>query len=332
MPFNLHAKHVLLTYPQCNIKKEALIYYLLNLFRQWDPTSIIACEEPHQDGSPHCHAFVVCAKKFHIRDAAFADIYGFHPNMRSQKGTVSAVRYVKKAGAWALFGTDLAPEKKNKTTEVAERIMEGATAISLARQYPGYTMSNLARMQYFETQFRLTQRARQLLPLKDLPWADLTPGQLTLTSKRIFEWLMKNLFVKDRPLRSSQLFLFGPPHLGKTTLAQILATALRTYFPCHGEKYWDGYVDGCTELIVIDQFKGGVMPLGQLLMLLDGQVMTLPARYRQITKTVNTPIIIISNYSPEYCYVNVRDLEVDAFIDRLEVVEVTQFTNIFTHE
>lgn len=100
-PFELSARNVFLTYPQCNISKEEMLEYILTLY----PSDYICvAEEKHEDGSPHLHAFVTWTKKHNIRNVRYFDYKGFHPNMKGTRDIDGTLKYVKKDGHFIEHG------------------------------------------------------------------------------------------------------------------------------------------------------------------------------------------------------------------------------------
>jgi len=92
--FRINAKSVFLTYPQCDLTNQFLMNHLASLKYECD--YIITCEEKHADGSPHMHAVLKFKKKVDIRNEAFFDISGFHPNIQTTKNINASINYCKK--------------------------------------------------------------------------------------------------------------------------------------------------------------------------------------------------------------------------------------------
>lgn len=101
MPFRCNARNFFLTYPQCDLSKEDLLGFLVDLA---DASYGIVCHEKHEDGSPHLHAFIGFSKKFDCRNENFFDCAGFHPNIQAARFTDKVIDYVKKDGDFACFG------------------------------------------------------------------------------------------------------------------------------------------------------------------------------------------------------------------------------------
>lgn len=102
MPFQLNAKNVFLTYPQCSISKEAMLYYLI------DKTTCDSArigQEEHANGDLHLHAYLHSDEGFRTRDERYFDICGFHPNVQPCRKVSSVLDYVSKTGNYVDYGT-----------------------------------------------------------------------------------------------------------------------------------------------------------------------------------------------------------------------------------
>lgn len=91
--FRFNAATIFLTYPQCNLTREALLEQLQAIFEIKD---YVIAQETHQDGSPHLHAFLKFERKINKRTADFADVLGFHPNITAPRSIKAVITYVEK--------------------------------------------------------------------------------------------------------------------------------------------------------------------------------------------------------------------------------------------
>jgi len=207
--------------------------------------------------------------------------------------------------------------------QITQSLRDGKSIDDLLRDsnYQPYLLSNLQKVKYYQTYYLQATLGSSLSP-----WPKIQPNLLPQNAA-ILQWLGTNLFEEKRPLRSRQLYLVSEPGMGKTTLSQTLAKSMLTYFPSLGEKYFDG-LSNDHQLIIFDEFHGA-HPLGLMNQILDGQECILPQRYQAFNKKKNIPVIIMSNIQPFDIYRKVSQSRINAFVDRLEVVHVTQFINIF---
>lgn len=127
-----------LTYPQNDSKKEELMEALIPLGEE-----IIVCEETHEDGSPHLHAFIK------LRDPIVKNTSHKVFNLLSKTGSYQPARswrccaeYVKKDGNYITHNCDVesAQSKKRKRNEellskpVHQLVDEGLISLSMAPQ------------------------------------------------------------------------------------------------------------------------------------------------------------------------------------------------------
>ena len=67
------------------------------------------------------------------------------------------------------------------------------------------------------------------------------------------------------------------------------------------EDFYDGYEDGCYDLVVMDEFKSH-KKIQFLNAWCDGQPLPLRQKGCQSVKNDNLPLIVCSNFSIENCY------------------------------
>lgn len=96
----INAKKLFLTYPQCNLTKEELLAKLKAITTI---TQYVIAEEKHENGDPHLHAVIECARKVNLEgNHRMFDIKGaeksFHPNIQAVRKWTDATQYVKKDG------------------------------------------------------------------------------------------------------------------------------------------------------------------------------------------------------------------------------------------
>jgi len=336
--FHFDAKNIALTYPQCPIPPATVLESLMDIFSAQKPVFIQVSREHHQTGDAHLHALVCLSGRKKTKNARFADLRfessTYHPNIKRSWNIPGWKDYISKEG-WdtAVFGAFESvklpgrkgggkDEKEKMNARVARKLDSGVTVDQLLkkRKYQGYLISNLGKTNYF---------AQQLAMLRDCPLSPFPKikSTLSLQNSTILRWLGLNLFEENRPLRTKQLYLVSDPGMGKTTLSLTLAKSIKTYFPSLGEKYFDGLTRD-HQLIIFDEFHG-THPLGIMNQILDGQPCILPQRYQCFNKTKNIPVIILSNVQPYNAYKKADSKRVAAFIDRLLVVEVHDFIDIF---
>jgi len=104
MPFRLQSKHILLTYPRCDVDKNDLLVDLVALLLPHTPHIRVA-RELHEDGSPHLHAYIRLERKPNIRTERFFDLRGHHPNIDGRiRDPQATFNYVSKDGDYCDHG------------------------------------------------------------------------------------------------------------------------------------------------------------------------------------------------------------------------------------
>lgn len=146
MPFQFKSKSIFLTYPQCTITKEALLYYLIEKLQ---PLGARVGAELHEDGNPHLHAFVCTRDPFRTRDQACFDLYGFHPNLQAARKSSDVLDYCAKGGDYVDYGELPTAGTKRTYTDVASADSAEAAWSILRDEFPRDYVLNHERLEYF---------------------------------------------------------------------------------------------------------------------------------------------------------------------------------------
>lgn len=326
--FRIDAKHIGLTYPQCDLTRERVLDSLRSTVGDKYVCSIIAIEQ-HADGTPHIHAYLGVSSKRCIRDPRLFDIDGFHANIQGLRVPKNWCRYIQKEDKSCLMDGAVSellsgpPPKERISDAIAARLDAGATRDEIYAEYPGFYLMNKRKvddMCDWIVSKRLNTGKKDwsecLARLIDSRLSPMTPeSQLDLAG-----WLIENIKV-PRKLRQPQLWLHGPPGCGKTTLVMELEKYLRVYWvpmDCNG--FFDGFSDD-YDLIVFDEMKSQ-FKLTLLNQLICGGPMRLNQKGTSVQKTKNPPVMFLSNYGPAAAYKTLSP-QFDAFMDRIIPVHCT---------
>lgn len=115
-----------LTWPRCAMKKEDALT-VLKTNGLPDIVEYVICEEEHEDGSPHLHAFVKLAKKIRFSQAAF-DLLSHHGHYEPAKSWAAVKRYVTKEDNYiSNIDIDAAVKKKSKGVKEKNALMLAKT-------------------------------------------------------------------------------------------------------------------------------------------------------------------------------------------------------------
>lgn len=353
--FRIRAKSLFLTYcilkteeADCQITKESFLNALNERICGTEPAPyIIIAKEQYKDREDafHFHCVVVFDRTRLFRTPGFADLEFFpkskdakerlqreqrktsikiHGNYMATRNLSRAISYVKKEGDFLEegelpTGTDEPKAKKTKISdEIAELLKAGGTVDSIVREYPGFSLQNLHKVVSYK------HFVDNNLEEKKIPFSKITeyevPETLSVAEIQILDFLKQNIGTV-RPLRQKQLWIKGPIGSGKTTFATLLDKFLRIYTLIYETDYMEGYEPNLTDLVIFDEFRGQ-KTLTFLNSFIDGSIKKYNVKYSWTTKRKNHPVIFFSNFSPTECYSKASDVTLDAFIDRLNVVEI----------
>ncbi len=313
--FRYQAKTFYFTYPKCDALPDDCMEQLKEIGIDW---AIIA-QEKHKDESLHLHMCGSWAKKISTRDPHFFDkIAGQHGNYQSMKKRKECITYCTKDGNYISFGIDVDKALKGGKTkvgdEVVKMIQEGASNGEILKAYPGYYLLQRQKIHALRTELELDAIA---IPTSfDCPEADEEiPGWNDVSN-----WLFDNI-LKARAFKQKQLWIYGPPNSGKSTLLLELYKRLRVY-TLSTDKWDDDYDDDRFDLIVADEFTGW-KTVGYLNNISDGSICRLSRRGTSpATKKVNLPVIICSNLSIDQVYAKALPVQRQALHARFTQVYV----------
>lgn len=321
--FRLQCKTLALTYPKCSMDKATAGEQVRMLIGGDKVEWIVVAQEQHEDGDKHLHICVRGKEKFHIRGANKLDLTWrgdvYHGNYKAAGRPRGWLEYISKEDGrpWTWpddFNINDFVKCKNKNDTVALMIINGGTSKDVRDDHPGYYLMHKTQILSLENEIA-TERAKAEL----LPWKTINPAGLEEPQAQIVQWLNNNI-LQPREFKQKQLFIHGPANMGKTSLVIQLMRCCHTYALPY-EQYFNDWTDD-FDLVVLDEFKAQHRLTFLNNFMQGGVPMSIPKKGGQAIKKKNQPVIILSNYSPEACYLNSQGASLDAFLQRLLVVDL----------
>lgn len=306
----MYAQHLFLTYPRCSLELKEAFEQLQKKFkgREW----LVVARELHEDGTPHLHAALRLKKRRQFKVSSFADLSdgtsSFHGNYQAARSIREVVAYVIKDGEFLAEGVDpvefanLTP-KETKFGRLVKVLADGGTmAEAHAEDKVTFAREMKKLTEYRQWLINTGKRQREEVPPVTSIESSLEPP-LSIPLRKIVKWLTNNLIrLRTRPIRASQLWIYGAPGVGKTTFAMLISKCWRVYFAPE-ENWWGDFDEDEFDLMIFDEYIGQ-FPRQFMNKLLDGQELKMPVKLgsQPVLKKRNIPIIVLSNVQPMDLY------------------------------
>jgi len=200
----------------------------------------------------------------------------------------------------------------------------------IAKKAPGYLIANQRKVIDFQ-KLVLSWEHQEFAKFYgvEVPFPSINEKWKT----DIAQWINTN-FDTQRRHKQKQLYLWGPPNIGKTSLVMELLKYFKGYQIPTETSFYNGF-DDSYEFAWIDEFAGH-KELHFMNSFLEGAPMQLNIKGMDpVTKTKNIPVIILSNIPPEQAYHNIFEnpktkMRGEAFKERiLEVNAVSDIRVVF---
>lgn len=172
--------------------------------------------------------------------------------------------------------------------------MDGTSLDTLLKEDPAFCFTNLQKIRTFQS---MLQNRSLIVPSK--PTIVNTNNESELASP-VVSWYNENLLCQ-REFKQEQLWLWGPPSVGKTTFVMMLDDLVKLMLAPTEEEYWCNY-DDSYDLVVFDEFKGQ-KTISFMNAFVQGWKVHLKRKLvGAYVKKKNVPVIVLSNYSIVDCY------------------------------
>lgn len=335
--WQLRAKNIGLTYPQCIVDKSEMLKHLHTLVGKWDPLLIIVSQEDHESGQPHLHAYIKIKKQLSTRNQRFFDFNKegriYHPNIQTVRKDQSWISYITKDGHYETYPSGYKPNtawiKKQKDSKHSSTLTDivvqdiksnNLTAEKVYEKYPKFFFQNqdkIERFIMFKHQKEVTEQNKKIFEsIKEFV------GNHELINQRIAGWLNDNI-LKPHQFRQKNLWIWGKTQLGKTQLIENLKkNGVTTYSIDYTSKFYDGMHDG-IQLISFDEFKAQ-KTITEMNKLCDGSTCQLDTKGSHYEIKRPLPVIVTSNFSISGAYSNSDADHLETLKGRFLEIEVKQ--------
>jgi len=344
----------LLTFPQWEGDEtlEDLLELLCEFWKEKDREVLeaIICIENHgpkatdkghetgEDPGRHIHTCFKLNKKMKIRRPDFFDnLFGEkHGDIQTCRDYRACQIYCNKDGNVITKNVDIDAVVESTRTKKGVKHETVAnfcrkkprTIFEVDQKFPGYTIQHLSKIK----DYLILQDARRSSELQ--PYYGIDQAKTMMLGRdnppliQLVSWLNENLN-KPREYRQKQLWLHGKSGVGKSTLLSDISQYFNAYQVANEEKWWSG-IDSTKQIIVFDEYTG-YKTISDMKRLLDGSEFPMPQKYATLPflkkrKSMNIPIIICSNSTPEQIYHKVKEekpQEFEPLLERITVIELT---------
>jgi len=341
--FRMRGKVFFLTWPRCDLEPN-VVAGILRTRVEKEFVGVRVAQELHKDGGKHLHAVLITTGR-QVCSPTFFDLGNVHGNYQIARSIGRTAEYVSKFGNFVDEGdvsklthfirVNAAEQRKagkssGVTKEIAEAIDKGATLADITKKHPGFVLMNRRKIEEYISLSRELQITNVELawPTADnlnaaVENALLTGMDMQMAGMRpLISWLRDNL-ASLRAFKTPQLYIWGPPNSGKTSLTQFLSKFFRTYWAPMDESFFDHFQDEIHDLIIFDEFYGQhkITFMNQFL---QGGPMTIRKKGSQGIKRRNQPVIITANVAPTSLYQSCPAEIRAGFESRLQSIELVE--------
>lgn len=259
-PKRLKAKGWFCTWPQCPLLKEEALKILDSKFRIKE---YVICEEKHEDGSPHLHAFIKLMDRVYFKADRF-DLEGYHGNYQVAKSFKAVIKYVTKDDNY-ISNIDVKAALDHKSKLKKEDLLRDVDEL--------------------------------------LDEGKITPLQVASFYKNscVYKMLQKKRLPDEMPEKKRHLWIYGPSNTGKTTCLRekMKEKGEENFFQIPTNNDWTGYSN--QYYLYLDEFTGKELTVQQINRICDGGV-KMNVKGATVQIRWDCQVIILSNKSIAECY------------------------------
>ena len=325
--FRLRHKKIGLTYPQCSLRPQLLIQYILNKFHNYEPDLIIVGREKHKDNMPHLHAYISFKKTFNSMDQRCFDIDIYHPNIRKVLNPNVWIAYVTKGDDITCYPSTFdykvfqqqRIQKKNSTTQsqlIVNDIRNGYNLKQLLTKYPSFMLMHEKQVTNYISKLRQQQSIDEM----NFKWDRIKKfvGQ-GIKDMAVAGWLNDHL-LKKHGFRQNNLWIKGPTKCGKTSLVELLKENGCIILNVNlTSPFYDGISDD-TQLLVFDEYKAQ-KTICDMNSVSDGSRSRLNIKGSSYQLIKPMPVLVLSNFTIKEAYCNSDQDHLKTLLSRFTLIE-----------
>lgn len=277
----IYAKGWFCTWPKCPIGKNAA---LEELMEKYVLKEYVICEEEHNDGDLHLHAFLKLDKRVYFKPNMF-DLQGYHGEYQVAKSWRAVINYVKKDGNY-ISNIDVKAAAMMKSKMKKEDLLKDVdevldTGLITPMQVASFYKNSMV--------YKMLQQKRTKMPDK-------------------------------LPDKKRHLWYFGASNTGKTyKLREMMKmTGEEQWFQIPTNNDWIGYAG--EKYLYIDEFKGQIS-IQMLNAICDGNF-KVNVKGGSTWIGWEIQVVICSNYCIRDCYSKVEDGILETLYNRFNEIEL----------
>lgn len=255
--FRLNAKNIFCTWPQCILSKEDCMKNIINcsIWKDDIVYAIVCNEDHHETDGKHLHALIMCNNTKNIKaQERLNALTGKHGDYKTARNVKNSVTYIKKDGNYIEHGS--CPRKLGEekvSDKIVKLVKEGKDLRAIDKEVPAAVLLNAPKIKEYIAMHK-KWRFEDCLPPKAL-YVTVDTMHAGAGWDMVFNWSNLNLPMQGRPIRQTQLYLWGETALGKTRLITWIEQFFHVYHMPHS-LWMEDFNEDVHQVAICDEFNG----------------------------------------------------------------------------